>query len=86
MQNAISGGDGIPWKSSLRGRVHAMQSAMASAEMLERAAEEVVRAQRETANRVEHARGRRLSRWLQVVIALAALATAAAPYVVAYVH
>jgi hypothetical protein len=77
----ISGGDGTPYAASLRGRVHEMRSSLASAVMVERAAETAARAQREAAHMVEVTRGRRLSRWTQLAIALAAIATAAYPYV-----
>jgi hypothetical protein len=63
-----------------------MRSVLASAEMLERAADSAARAQREAAHTVEVAKGRRLSRWTQLAIAFAALATAAYPYAAPWVR
>lgn len=80
----VNGGNGVSWERSIRGRLHAMQSALASAELLAHAAEEIKQAQRATAHTLETARGRRWSRLTQTLLVLAAIATAAAPYVLHY--
>lgn len=78
---AIGGGNGLPWSESLRGRVHAMQSAMASAELVRQAAEAASRAQREAQHTLEVSGHRRWSRLTQALLIACAIVTAAAPYV-----
>ena len=63
-----------------------MQSALASAELLREAAVAAQRAQREAAHTLEVSKGRRWSRLTQALVAVAALATAAAPYVALFVR
>jgi paraquat-inducible protein B len=82
----VHGGPGQPWGQSVRGRLHSMQSALASADKLAKAARAAADAQREATHTVEAARGRRFSRTAQVLLVAAGIAAAAAPYVVAYVH
>jgi len=81
----LNSGEGVPWERSVRGRLHAMQSALASAELLREAAQSAERAQREASHTVEVARGRRWSRLTQTLLVVAALAAGAAPYVLHFV-
>jgi hypothetical protein len=81
LEDGLDGGPSVPWARSVRGRLHAMQSAMASAEMLRKAAEASAHAQRDALATVQAAKGRRLSRWTQVGLLACGAVTAAAPYV-----
>lgn len=78
---SVNGGPGVDYSHSLRGRIHHMQSAMASADKLREAAQAVERAQREQAHATASLHGRRWSRLTQALVVACAVVTAAAPYV-----
>lgn len=81
LDEALNGGTRVEWNQSIRGKIHYMQSALASADKMRAAAEAAVRAQREATHTVEVAHGRRLSRWAQIVLVVCAIVTCATPYV-----
>lgn len=77
LEAEVHGGGSVDWKRSLAGKLHAMQSAMASAELVRDAAEAAARAQREATHTIEAARNRRFATWAQVLITACAVITAA---------
>lgn len=77
----VNGGPTVTFTESVRGKLHAMRSALASADLVKAAAEAASRAQRDAEHTASTLRGRRLSTWSQVLLVIAAMVTAAAPYV-----
>lgn len=81
LEDALDGGPSVPYERSVRGKLHAMASAMASADKLREAAQAVERAQREQTHTAAAMHSRRFSRWTQAAFVVCAAITAAAPYV-----
>ena len=71
----VHSGPGVPWRKSIRGRLH-------EAEQLVRAADNL----RDAAREMRRSQTRRWSSRRQVALVLCAIATAAAPYVVLLAH
>lgn len=70
MYDLLHGGGGIEWKRSIRGQLHEMRDFVQASENLKIAAQDMRRAQKG-----------RFSLWTQITVALAAVLTAASPYV-----
>lgn len=81
LSDEIDGGPTVAYPISVRGKLHAMQSAMASAEKLREAAVAAAQAQRAAEHTLASARGRRLSALTQTLLVVCGIVTAAAPYV-----
>lgn len=79
LHDDIHGGATVAWNQSIRGRLHAMMSAIEAADKLADAARELARIQ-------EANRRSRLSRLQWAFLALCALLTAVAPYVIVLTH
>lgn len=77
----VNGGAGVDWPQSVRGKLHAMQSALAAADNLRKAATEISAAQASAERTVKAAHGRRWSRLTQAALVACAIVTAVAPYV-----
>lgn len=75
LHDAIHGGPSCDWQQSVRGRLHAMQSAIEAADKLADATQALVREQ----NRLRQSR---VKTWQWLLAAVIGIATAAAPYVV----
>lgn len=80
LDQQVNGGSDVVYSESIRGKLHKMQSALAAVDKLTEATKAAASAQREAAHTVEVARGRMLNRWLQIVLAVCAVATAAAAW------
>lgn len=70
IEDALDGGGDVEYPRSVRGRLHKIEGKMATTENLAQAAREMRRSQ-----------GQKLSRWVQVVIVLCGVVTAAAAVV-----
>lgn len=68
----VHGGGGVDWKQSLRGRLHDVQTRLASEEALTQAIREVRRTQNQ-----------RLATWVQITLVLCGGVTAAAAIIAA---
>lgn len=79
LHDDIHGGPTVEWGRSIRGRLHAMQSAIEAADKLAEATRELVREQRKQ-------RESRFKTWQWLVASCIGLLTASAPYVILLVH
>lgn len=86
LDDQVNGGESVEWSRSVAGKLHAMQSALAAADKLGRAAHAAAEAQREATHTIEVARGRMLNRWVQFGLLACAIATAAAAWVALLHH
>ncbi len=75
LHELVHSGPSVPWRKSIRGRLHDVEQLMRAADNLRDAAREMRRSQ-----------GQRWSARRQRLLLLCALATAAAPYVVLLAH
>lgn len=71
----LSGGPGVTWEQSIRGRLHTMQTTLSTADSLEKALREVRRD-----------RAKMWHTWQKVLAGVCLLATAVAPYVAIALH
>lgn len=79
LHDEIHGGQSVEWVRSVRGRLHAMQSAIEAADKLADAARELAKARKEEQRS-------RLTRRQWVYLAACATLAAVAPYVVLLAH
>lgn len=75
LHELVHSGPNVPWRKSIRGRLHGAEQLMRAADNLRDAAREMRRSQR-----------RRWSTGKQVALVACAIATAAAPYVLFFAH
>lgn len=79
LHDDIHGGQGVEWKNSIRGRLHAMSSAIDAADKLAEATRELVREQ-------SRQRQSRFKTWQWVAATILALLAVLNPYLVLLLH